>query len=389
MKTELARRQTRQLSDAAVTAAVVVLGVVNSWAKPSNGLLTGLPTPTIAVVSGAVGVLLWWRRRWPRLIASLVIAAHLVAFTPTALAVAMYTLGNARREMRTLVLFTVAGIVADAVAIRSGLPDTDLREAAYSLAFIVGPLAVGYAVAVHRAMTTEVQSRLAGMKREQDLMVERAQIAERARIAREMHDVVAHRVGNIVLTASALEADPAAQTGNIAEKAGRIREEGHQALTELRELLGVLKPARAGRPAPRTPQPDASQLAELVEGVRELGHLARLHVNGYPEILPDQLQRAIYRVVQEALSNVAKHAPGAEVDVTVNCQTDGVQLAVTNGAPARTASVQLPSGGHGLVGLRERVRLLGGTLDAGPDGGGYQVAAWIPHGRRHHGPAGP
>ncbi|MET8806287.1 hypothetical protein [Streptomyces sp. NPDC004546] len=133
--------------DAVVTVTVVVLGVVDSWIKPSSGLLTGLPLWIIATVSGAVGGTLWWRRRHPEAVAGVVIVGHVVAFTPVALAVAMYTVGARCRRLSVLAGFGVAGFVAGVVGLRGGLPNAGVREAGYAIALILGPLAVGYAVA--------------------------------------------------------------------------------------------------------------------------------------------------------------------------------------------------------------------------------------------------
>ncbi|MFF4602920.1 sensor histidine kinase [Streptomyces sp. NPDC001339] len=377
--------------DAALTAVVVVIGVVDTWIKPSNGLLTGAPTPVVAAVSGAVGAVLWWRRRRPRTVCVAVMAGYLTAFTPVALAVALYTVGDAaHRATRVLVLYGLAGCAVGLGALAADHAPIDPREAGYVLALILGPLVVGSAVGMRRDLVAAARAEVAGLERERNLVVERAQAEERARIAREMHDVVAHRVGNIVLTASALKVGPLARAEPaVGDAAEQIRAEGHHALEELREILGVLAPSRGGRRAPRTPQPDALQLSQLVEHANARGQRARLAVNGHPEVLPTQVQRALYRIVQETLTNAAKYAPGSEVTVTVDCRLDRIRMAVTNGPATRPLPLGLPpSGGNGLIGLTERVTLLGGTLAYGPHQDGFQVRADIPHPPRtgHGGP---
>lgn len=367
--------------DALVTVAVMALGVVDSWVKPSSGLLTGLPTPVIAAASGAVGATLWWRRRRPDLVAALVIVAYVVTFTPVALAVAMYTIGTVHRRPRILAAYTAAGFTAGVLGLRGGLPDAGVREAAYSLALILGPLAVGYVVAVRRDLTAATQARVADLEREHLVLDERARAEERAAIAREMHDVVGHRVSNMVLAAGALEVGPAAGHPDVVRTAELIRSDGRQALEELREILGVLSVGHPVHWAPTAPQPDVAQLPRIVAHATERGQSVQLEVNGHPETLSSPVQRAVHRIVQESLTNAAKHAPGARVRVDVDCRSDGVHVSVGSGAPAGRPTADLPSGGHGLVGLAERVELLGGTLTAGPHGDGFLVSAFIPHRR--------
>ncbi|MFD4230256.1 sensor histidine kinase [Streptomyces sp. NPDC058545] len=367
--------------DALVTVAVMALGVVDSWVKPSSGLLTGLPTPVIAAASGAVGATLWWRRSRPDLVAAVVIVAYVVTFTPVALAVAMYTIGTVHRRPRILAAYTAAGFAAGILGLRGGLPDAGVREAAYSLALILGPLAVGYVVAVRRDLTAATQARVADLEREHLVLDERARAQERAAIAREMHDVVGHRVSNMVLAAGALQVGPAAGHPDVVRTAELIRSDGRQALEELREILGVLSVGHPVHWAPTAPQPDIAQLPGIVAHATERGQSVQLEVNGHPETLSAPVQRAVHRIVQESLTNAAKHAPGARVRVEVDCRSDGVHVSVGNGAPAGRPTADLPSGGHGLVGLAERVELLGGTLTAGPHGDGFLVSAFIPHRR--------
>ncbi|WP_326624967.1 histidine kinase [Streptomyces sp. NBC_01761] len=367
--------------DALVTVAVIALGVVDSWVKPSSGLLTGLPTPVIAAASGAVGATLWWRRSRPDLVAAVVIVAYVVTFTPVALAVAMYTIGTVHRRPRILAAYTVAGAAAGIAGLRGGLPDAGVREAAYSLALILGPLAVGYVVAVRRDLTAATQARVADLEREHLVLDERARAEERAAIAREMHDVVGHRVSNMVLAAGALQVGPAAGHPDVVRTAELIRSDGRQALEELREILGVLSVGHPVHWAPTAPQPDVAQLPGIVAHATERGQSVQLQVNGHPETLSAPVQRAVHRIVQESLTNAAKHAPGAQVRIDVDCRSDGVHVSVGNGASTGHPSADLPSGGHGLVGLAERVELLGGTLTAGPHGDGFLVSAFIPHRR--------
>ncbi|MFF4404814.1 sensor histidine kinase [Streptomyces sp. NPDC001404] len=373
-------RWSPRTADAFLVAAVVAVSVLNSWVKGSNGLLSHAPAAVIAAVSGAVGTLLWWRRRLPGPVAVAVMVGFVIAFTPTSLAVAMYTVGTAYRRVRTLVLYALAACAAAFLVLLTGHPPSSLRETLYVLSLVLGMLVLGQTVAVRRDLAAEARAKAEGLEREQHLLVERAQVDERARIAREMHDIVAHRISNIVLSAGALKVGPAASSSpEVARAAEEVRDEGHHALEELRDILGILTPERDGRRAPRAPAPDASQLGRLVERAASRGQDARLEVNGHPETLPAPVQRAIYRIAQESLTNAAKHAPGATVTVTVGCRLDGVRITVVNGPPTRAATPDAPpGGGNGLIGLEERTALLGGTFTAGPHGNGFKVEARIP-----------
>ncbi|WP_329437075.1 histidine kinase [Streptomyces sp. NBC_01280] len=365
-------------TDAAVAAAAALAGFGNSWVKPSNGLLTGAPTVTVAVLSGAVGLLLWWRRERTVVIGWLVVLCHLLLFTPTALAVALYTVGSTYpNRWRLLAWFAGLGCLSDAGALWLG-GAWDFRGAAYSLALVVGPLVVGYAVALRRDLATAAQAELATREREHVLLVEQARVNERSRIARDMHDVVAHRVGHIVLLAAALRVGAGSVDRKVAEDAEQIRHEGRRALEELRAILGVLTPDGAGRPAPRAPHVDAGDLDDLVHSARRAGLHADLSIEGEPGSLPTLVQQAVYRTLQESLTNAAKYAPGAEVGIELRCGPDTVDLTVVNGPASGPPADELPSGGNGLLGLNERASLLGGELAAGPEGGGFRVELHVP-----------
>jgi signal transduction histidine kinase len=210
------------------------------------------------------------------------------------------------------------------------------------------------------------------------LLVEQARVNERSRIARDMHDVVAHRVGHIVLLAAALRVGAGSVNRKVADDAEQIRHEGRRALEELRAILGVLTPDRAGRSAPRAPQVDAGELDELVRSARRAGLHADLRVEGEPGALPTLVQQALYRTLQESLTNAAKYAPGAEVAIELRCGPDAVDLTVVNGAASGPPADDLPSGGNGLLGLDERASLLGGVLTAGPEGVGFRVELHLP-----------
>ncbi|GAA0935788.1 sensor histidine kinase [Virgisporangium aurantiacum] len=216
----------------------------------------------------------------------------------------------------------------------------------------------------------------------------RSVLEERARIARELHDVVAHHMSLIAIQAEAAPyrvADPPAE---LARSFATIRASAVEAMTELRRVLGLLRDGGGpmydlGEPSPAgvsQPQPRLAEVAELVAAVRAAGVEAELSVTGEARPLDPGVELSGYRIVQEALSNVLRHAPGAGVRVTVEHGGDTVTLSVVNGAGDHPPST-VDGVGHGLVGMRERVAMLGGQLSVGPRvGGGYAVTAVLPTG---------
>ncbi len=240
---------------------------------------------------------------------------------------------------------------------------------------LVVPMTVGLWVGTRRQLVDRLQERAERLEREQHLMAEQAIGAERTRIAREMHDVVAHRVSLMVLHAGGLEVS--APDERTAEAAGLIRTTGREALAELRGILGVLRDDTGGA-APTAPQPVLTDLDRLVEEWRGAGMSVRRTGEGLVPDLPAQVQRTAYRVVQEGLTNAAKHAPGAEVVVDLRLERGHLAVEVANG-PATVPSVPPPVSGFGLTGLHERVALAGGTLSSGRRfDGGWRLRAMVP-----------
>jgi signal transduction histidine kinase len=238
----------------------------------------------------------------------------------------------------------------------------------------------GAYVGARRDLVASLRERAVRAEEERERRAEQARLAERARIAREMHDVLAHKVSLIALQAGGLEVNPGVGAERVQQTAGQIRSTAREALEELRGVLGVL---RADQPsaAPSdgselVPQPGLGELAALVDSSRAAG-VRITHAVDVAE-LPQATGRAVYRVVQEALTNVHKHARGAATDVAVSAVDGGVLVTVSNQRPVAAGSL-LPGSGAGLIGLRERVALLGGTLTAGPtEDGGWRVRAWLP-----------
>ena len=220
----------------------------------------------------------------------------------------------------------------------------------------------------------ELRERAERLEQEQHLRAETAIAAERTRIAREMHDVVAHRVSLMVLHAGGLEVSaPDERTAEIAEL---IRTTGREALSELREILGVL---RNGEAAPTAPQPVLDDVGSLIDAACAAGANVDLTTTGTPRPLNAQVERTAYRVVQEALTNAVKHAPGAEIDVRIDYGRTALTVTVVNGPATVKVANPVPDSGYGLIGLRELLALVGGTFVAGPlADGGWWVRAIIP-----------
>jgi signal transduction histidine kinase len=244
-----------------------------------------------------------------------------------------------------------------------------VKFAIYGIIVAGMPVAIGLLIAVRRELTCRIAQLAESRSREIRLKEETVRSAERARLAREMHDVVSHQVTLIAMQAGALQVS--AQDDESRQAARTIRELSTRTLEELRGLVGVLRSGMGEDDA----QPGLDELGALA---RDFDIKVTVAMEAVPEQLPAPVSRAAYRTVQEALTNVRKHAVGAGAAVRVVAQQDVLFVEVRNDRP-RTVSAGLPSGGHGLVGLRERTGLLGGTFHAGPTPeGGFRVEATYP-----------
>jgi len=223
-----------------------------------------------------------------------------------------------------------------------------------------------------RQLILSLRDRAARAEAEAHLRAEHAQHLAREEIAREMHDVLGHRLSLLSVHAGALEYRPDAPPDDVARAAKVIRESAHQALQDLREVIGVLR-----APVGELPQPTFVDIRQLVAESDRAGMPVRLSEDVAGPV-PDAVGRAAYRVVQEALTNARKHAPGARVEVRLSGAA-GRELAieVCNGDGERGAAV--PTAGQGLVGLSERIALARGRVEYGPTAtGGWRLAAWLP-----------
>jgi signal transduction histidine kinase len=331
--------------------------------------------PIAALLAFAVaGAALYWRRRAPLAVLGVAVAAWAAtlgsgyADLGGVAIIALYSAGRYATEDRWAQVGVAAAIAVVSVDIlTSPAPWGDA---------VLGGVVMFVAWYVGRRLRLR-QERAAHALREQAAEARRVVIEERARIARELHDVVAHRVSLMTVQAGAAKAVAAEDPEGARRAMAAVEEAGRQALDELRHLLGVLRPESdldgLG------PQPGLADLPRLVEQLRGAGVEVSLATDGVPAGLPARVDLFAYRIVQEALTNVLKHAgPGARTEVRLGADRSGIVIEVLD--DGQGASV-LPGAGHGLVGMRERALLLGGTLDARPrPGGGFRVVAHLPTG---------
>ncbi len=364
-----------------IAAGLVVLASVLALENLND---QGIELP--AVVSGLIGVVcgapvLFARRRlWPLFVVAAL--GWIVFLIWPALVVASYYVGSTFRRRLELGVYVAATGVASAIAAVVSFAIGGYREymsylpnAVIALLVYVGlPLVAGLWVGARRQLVESLRERAERAEREQAARSDRARTEERARIAREMHDVVAHRVSLIVLHAGALEVS--AKDPQTAETADLIRTTGREALADLRTVLGVLRSQDPVADKTLAPQPVLDDLDRLLEQSRSVGIEVRHENVGSVRALPVTVERTAYRVVQEALTNVHKHAGAVRASVVLTYTPSQLEVVVSNEPGGATP---MPASGFGLVGLAERVSLVGGSLssEARPDGG-FVVRATLP-----------
>jgi signal transduction histidine kinase len=367
-------------ADAALAFALF-LAAVFLIEGPGDSMLLRAPgdVPVLVLpIAAAAGAAAYWRRRAPRITLGMAVLAmflllpfdsedgSMLGFT---LVVGLYSLGrydSDERWGRIGIALAIAVITVEAL-----LERTPWGESLFGPVFMVAIWYIG-----HRLRLREEQT--AHRAREQAAEARRIVVEERTRIARELHDVVAHRVSLMTVQAGAAKAVAAHDLEGALQAMGAVEEAGRQALAELRHLLGVLRPQTELEGL--DPQPGLTELPRLIEQIRGAGVDVALQTEGPTGELPARVDLFAYRIVQEALTNVLKHAgPGAHTDVRLDTGRSGVVIEVLDngqGCPPNGGK-----GGHGIVGMRERALLLGGTLDARPrPGGGFAVVAHLPLG---------
>ncbi|MEU8344209.1 Signal transduction histidine kinase [Actinomadura meyerae] len=336
-----------------------------------------LPPPVVAACSVVLGLAVVVRRSHPvGLAVFAVVFATVTGAGAFAGLVILYSLAAYGSSRRTVLTIAVASYIATLVFPGpTASNESFIAQAVFGIAFIAVPVLLGLYMGARKQVLASLQERAARLEREQHLLAERARGEERTRIAREMHDVVANRISVMVVHAGALKAIASRDPVRAAETAAVIGDMGRQALEELRHVVGVLRQGEEALPQEAV---TLAHVRDLVGQSGAAGLRVDLEVRGEERPMPIAVGRTVYRLVQEALTNVHKHAGAAHTRVDLGLLPEAIEVEVVNAPPTAGPEHRLPSGGNGLVGLRERVTALGGSFEAGPRGGGYAVQARIP-----------
>jgi signal transduction histidine kinase len=369
--------------DARVALGLFLLSQLEIWLVGSIDGAKAVMVPAMA----AMTISLAWRRRSPLvpvLALGIAFAASMVAFAATddwpgrpesvsMLAVWVLTAYSAAAYGTPRVAALALAVAASLSIVRAAL-DAGIEWEPISSLFMLIPWGAGVAIRRHRRQAAELRELTRQLEHEREARARAAVVEERTRIARELHDVVAHSVSVIAVQADAAEAALAHDPQRSQAPLAAVKQTAREALVEMRRLLGILRqpdddPALA-------PQPGMRDLDSLVEQVRRTGLALELAIEGKPRPLPAAVDLSAYRIVQEGLTNVRKHAGVARARVEVRYGAAELDVAVLDDGKGTTGD---NGGGHGLVGVHERVALLGGTLRAGtrPEGG-YELRARLP-----------
>ncbi len=321
-----------------------------------------------------------WRRRQPLLVFGLVIMGAVIAIRPVeyvgfvSVMIAAYSVGAYGRYR--LLSLGVLLLTATAILVVFGGVLPPIPDVAGPYLVLLPLWLVGDALHAWRLRAATSENRVTRLEREQEQATQAAIAAEQARIARELHDVVAHNVSVMVVQAGAARHVLHASPDQATEALLAVEASGREAMTELRRLLGLLS---HDAEVALAPQPGLEQLTALVRRVRAAGLPVEPRIEGQPQPLPPGLNLAAYRIVQEALTNALKYAGGARTEVVLTYRQDELKVEVLDEGPGVPAHARETPRGRGLIGMRERVSLYGGTLEAGSRlDRGYAVRAWLP-----------
>jgi len=352
----------------------LALGLATIYAGRALHLQRGAGGVTLALLQVAPLVV---RRRYPFAVLTVVAAATLLDIAvystgvPVAAAVAAYTVAAQRGRVESLLVAAVAALGIAASALVFDGPTQALGDLVpFAAAWVFGDN-----IGTRRAYTRALELTNERLEREQEAQAARAVAEEQARIARELHDVIAHSMSVIVVQAAAANDVFDTRPERAREALRAIESTGRSTLEELRHLLGAV---RGEDETEYAPQPGLDRVDELVAQVRATGLRVAVSVEGKPRALPAALDLSAYRVVQEALTNTVKHAHATHADVALRFGDSALDVEVRDDGRGENAA-DGDGSGHGLIGMRERVSVFGGSLEAGPaPGGGFAVAARFP-----------
>jgi signal transduction histidine kinase len=360
-----------RIAGMAAISAVGLLSVPDHWDGPWLG--TDIALGVVALV------LVTRRREWPlttAVVTALLSGVAGLAAGPAVLAaVSLAT----RRLYWQIGVVAIANIAAGQVLVTMQPDDGDPWWVGVSINVVVTAAVLGWGLYIgsRRELIWTLEQRAERAEAEQELRAAQARGTERARIAREMHDVLAHRISQISLHAGALGYRTDLDADQLRSNATVIRDLANAALTDLRGVLGVLRDPETGELA-SAPQPTWADLPSLVDKARETGlHVEYVDRLDGEEALPDVVGRTLYRIVQEGITNAGKHAPGAVLRIEVSgSPDDGVDFVLRN--PIGFGPTGTPGSGLGLIGLSERAQLRGGRLEGQRDGQQFVLRGWIP-----------
>ncbi len=362
--------------DAAVTILVAIPAISGIFVHRGTG---GIPAR--AVLSVALILPLLVRRRYPTAVFCVLVAVAFVQWlldirlpADMALLFALYIVAATQSWRRILAAALVMELGIVLAVVR--WTNNDWLAGVFLTGMVTAAVALGFYFRTRRAYLAQLRERAVQLEHERDQQGELAAAAERARIAREMHDIVAHHLTVMVALSDGAAAAAATSPERAAAAMESVSAVGREALADTRRLLGVLR--QSDRTEGREPLPDLAQVEELISRVRDAGLQTELVVAGTPKTLPTGMQLMVYRLVQEALTNTMKHAgPGATARVALTYSAATLTLVVTDDGLG-TAEASASTAGHGLAGMRERVQAWGGTLEAGPlPQGGWKVSASV------------
>ena len=376
------------LIDLALAVALFVTAIASLSSLPDFGTTRPLDGLGVALI-GAQTLTLAWRRKYPVVTVVVVVGAFSIdrglnypsSWAVFGIAIAIYTIGAELSARRSLI---VGGITIGVVVVWTavGVMTTSLPGSVILTisGFMLLPFVLGREARRREQRALEYEARAIRAEFDREMRATEAVRLEQARIARELHDVVAHEVTLMTIQAAAANRVLEVSPHEAREAMLTVEEAGHRALTEMRRLLNLL---RSGSESDLGPQPGLDDLTTLVKQLGEAGLEVDLAVDGKQRILPIGIDVNAYRIIQESLANTVKHGgPGAKASVLVHYGEDELSITVCDDGRGAAEGLSPNGTGQGIIGMKERVALLDGTLEAGPKpGGGYRVRGRIPLGK--------